>query len=59
MERELDLAVAAATPVLVSGDADLLELQHTVKPLLILSPGDCDRLALSASTGWSHLRQSD
>jgi predicted nucleic acid-binding protein len=36
----LDLAVAAATPVLVSGDADLLELQHTVKPLLILSPGD-------------------
>lgn len=55
----LDLAVAAATQVLVSGDADLLELQHTVKPLLILSPGDCDRLALSASTGWSHLRQSD
>ena len=34
----LDLALAADTPVLVSGDADLLELQHTVKPLLILSP---------------------
>ncbi len=36
----LDLALAAATPVLVSGDADLLALQNTVKPLLILSPGD-------------------
>jgi len=36
----LDLAVAAAMPVLVSGDADLLEHQHTVKPLLILSPRD-------------------
>jgi len=36
----LDLALAAATPVLVSGDADLLALHGTVQPLLILSPGD-------------------
>lgn len=34
----LDLALAAATPVLVSGDADLLALQESVNPLLILSP---------------------
>ena len=34
----LDLALAAATPVLVSGDADLLVLQESVNPLLILSP---------------------
>jgi len=27
-------------PVLVSGDVDLLALQNTVKPMLILSPGD-------------------
>ena len=36
----LDLALAADTPVLVSGDADLLALQGTVSRLLILSPGD-------------------
>lgn len=36
----LDLALAAATPVLVSGDADLLALQGRTGPLLILSPGD-------------------
>jgi len=34
----LDLALAAATPLLVSGDADLLALQGSVKPLLILNP---------------------
>lgn len=36
----LDLALAAATPVLVSGDADLLTLQESVNPLLILSPAN-------------------
>jgi putative PIN family toxin of toxin-antitoxin system len=36
----LDLALAAATPVLVSGDADLLALQGTLKSLLILCPSD-------------------
>lgn len=36
----LDLALAAAAPVLVSGDADLLALQGRTGPLLILSPGD-------------------
>ena len=36
----LDLALAAATPVLVSGDADLLALRTAVNPLLILSPVD-------------------
>ena len=36
----LDLALAAATPVLASGDADLLALQESVNPLLILSPAD-------------------
>jgi len=36
----LDLALAAATPVLVSGDADLLALQGSVNPLLILSSAD-------------------
>lgn len=36
----LDLALAAATPVLVSGDADLLALKDTVRPLLILSSVD-------------------
>jgi len=36
----LDLALAAATPVLVSGDANLLALQESVNPLLILSPAD-------------------
>ena len=39
----LDLALAAATPVLVSGDADLLALQKSVNPLLILSPADFHR----------------
>ncbi|MCP9810046.1 putative toxin-antitoxin system toxin component, PIN family [Cyanobium sp. HWJ4-Hawea] len=36
----LDLALAAKTPVLVSGDSDLLCLQGSVNPLLILSPAD-------------------
>lgn len=36
----LDLALAAATPVLVSGDSDLLALQGSVNPLLILSPAE-------------------
>jgi putative PIN family toxin of toxin-antitoxin system len=36
----LDLALAAATPVLVSGDADLLAVEESVNPLLILSPAD-------------------
>ena len=36
----LDLALAADTPVLVSGDADLLALQERVNPMLILSPSD-------------------
>ena len=36
----LNLALAAATPVLVSGDADLLALQGSVNPLLILNPTD-------------------
>jgi putative PIN family toxin of toxin-antitoxin system len=34
----LDLALAAATPVLVTGDADLLALQETVRALQILTP---------------------
>ncbi len=36
----LDLALAAATPVLVTGDADLLALQETVPTLQILIPAD-------------------
>ena len=36
----LDLALAAATPVLVSGDADLLALQEVVAPLQIMKPSD-------------------
>ena len=36
----LDLALAAATPVLVSGDSDLLALRMAVQPLLILNPSD-------------------
>ncbi len=36
----LDLALAAATPVLVTGDADLLALQETVLPLQVLAPAD-------------------
>jgi hypothetical protein len=36
----LDLALAAATPVLVTGDADLLALQETVRALQILTPAD-------------------
>ena len=39
----LDLALAAATPVLVSGDADLLALQESVNPLLNLRPVDFHR----------------
>jgi len=47
----LDLALAAATPVLVSCDADLLALQESVNPLLILSPADFQTwLAGSRST---------
>ncbi len=34
----LDLALAAATPVLVSGDADLLALKDAALPLQILTP---------------------
>ncbi|MCP9927912.1 putative toxin-antitoxin system toxin component, PIN family [Cyanobium sp. CH-040] len=36
----LDLALAAATPVLVSGDADLLALKESVVPLQIVNPAD-------------------
>ncbi len=36
----LDLALAAATPVLVSGDADLLALRSEVACLHILAPAD-------------------
>jgi putative PIN family toxin of toxin-antitoxin system len=36
----LDLALAAATPVLAAGDADLLALQETVPALQILTPAD-------------------
>lgn len=36
----LDLALAAATPVLVSGDADLLALKEEVVPLQIVNPAD-------------------
>jgi predicted nucleic acid-binding protein len=36
----LDLALAAATPVLVSGDADLLALKQEVLPLQIINPAD-------------------
>jgi putative PIN family toxin of toxin-antitoxin system len=36
----LDLALAAATPLLVSGDTDLLMLQGAVNPLQILNPSD-------------------
>jgi putative PIN family toxin of toxin-antitoxin system len=36
----LDLAWAATTPVLVSGDTDLLMLQGSINPLRILNPSD-------------------
>lgn len=36
----LDLALAAATPVLVSGDTDLLALKQEVVPLQIINPAD-------------------
>ena len=36
----LDLVLAAATPVLVSGDADLLALKQEVVPLQIINPAD-------------------
>ena len=36
----LDLALAAATPVLGSGDADLLALKQEVVPLQIINPAD-------------------
>ena len=36
----LDLALAAESSVLVSGDADLLALQGCTNPLLILGPAD-------------------
>ncbi len=45
----LDLALAAATPVLVTGDADLLALQETVPALQILAPADLHSW-LSSST---------
>lgn len=34
----LDLALAAAPPVLVTGDADLLVLQESARPLQIVNP---------------------
>lgn len=46
----LDLAVAAAVPVLVSGDADLLALHGQVHPLQVLSPVDF-RAWLDAGSG--------
>jgi len=36
----LDLALTAATPVLVSGDAGLLALKQEVVPLQIINPAD-------------------
>ena len=36
----LDLALAADTPVLVSGDGDLLALKDTVTSLQIIKPAD-------------------
>lgn len=36
----LDLALTAETPVLVSGDADLLALKETPLPLQILTPAE-------------------
>jgi uncharacterized protein len=36
----LDLALAAGTPVLVSGDADLLALKNTLTSLQIINPAD-------------------
>ena len=36
----LDLALAAATPVLVSGDADLLALKEEVHSLQIINPAE-------------------
>lgn len=36
----LDLALAAATPALVTGDADLLALKETALPLQILTPSE-------------------
>lgn len=36
----LDLAIACAAPVLVSGDADLLALGKQTSPLLVLTPAD-------------------
>ena len=36
----LDLALAAATPVLVSGDADLLALKEEMPYLQIINPGE-------------------
>lgn len=36
----LDLALAVGTPVLVSGDADLLALKEVARPLQILSPAE-------------------
>ena len=36
----LDLVLTAATPVLVSGDADLLALKQEVLPLQIINPAD-------------------
>ena len=45
----LDLALAAATPALVTGDADLLAPQETVPTLQILAPADFQSW-LSSST---------
>jgi hypothetical protein len=35
------MALAAATPVLVTADADLLALQETVRAVQILAPSYC------------------
>jgi putative PIN family toxin of toxin-antitoxin system len=45
----LDLALAAGTPVLVSGDADLLALQEMTLPLQILTPTELQTWLVSTS----------
>jgi uncharacterized protein len=45
----LDLALAAGTPVLVSGDADLLALKEVALPLQILTPAELQTWLVSTS----------
>ena len=52
----LDLALAAATPVLVSEDADILALKLEVVPLQILNPADFQ--SWLAAKGWSDSNRS-